>query len=343
MKSSSTNNNNKKFHLIINGDKRSSYLFVIATIPVLVGITGAFWDLTYHTLNKVDTFFQPAHLVIYNSIFAALLIGIVIALKTRYLSLAIISGVQLATGFTDLMWHNAFGFDSFLSPPHTVLVITAVLQPWLLFRKLCELDSEIGKVVSLGTLWLSITFLLLEFSLASNRTEITSFYIIPPQIVSLIVSALMMPILSVLIAVTSRSIGIKHIYVSCIYFAAIAISTLISNYYVTFTMPFLIVGTIIPAIIYDKYERLGSILFAAIWIITYVPYSFRIIVYAINGQIFGTSHTFALSYSLAGYYPTLVLMGTASGSIFYYLYTRYNLPKILLTMTHQITPRNKQR
>lgn len=77
MKSSSTNNNNKKFHLIINGDKRSSYLFVIATIPVLVGITGAFWDLTYHTLNKVDTFFQPAHLVIYNSIFAALLIGIV--------------------------------------------------------------------------------------------------------------------------------------------------------------------------------------------------------------------------------------------------------------------------
>ena len=167
MKSSSTNNNNKKFHLIINGDKRSSYLFVIATIPVLVGITGAFWDLTYHALNKVDTFFQPAHLVIYNSIFAALLIGFVIALKTRYRSLAIISGIQLATGFADLMWHNAFGFDSFLSPPHTVLVITAVLQPWLLFRKLCELDSEIGKVVSLGTLWLSITFLLLEFSLAT--------------------------------------------------------------------------------------------------------------------------------------------------------------------------------
>ena len=76
-------------------------------------------------------------------------------------------------------------------------------------------------------------------------------------------------------------------------------------------MPFLIVGTIIPAIIYDKYERLGSILFAATWIITYAPYSFRIIVYAINGQIFGTSHTFTLSYSLAGYYPTMVLMGIA--------------------------------
>ena len=154
----------------------------------------------------------------------------------------------------------------------------------------------------------------------------------------------MMPILSVLIAVTFRSIGIRHIYVSCIGFAAIAISTLISNYYVTFKMPFLIVGTIIPAIIYDKYERLGSILFGATWIITYAPYSFRIIVYAINGQIFGTSHTFTLSYSLAGYYPILsYLMGIASGSIFYYLYTRYNLPKILLTMTHQITPRNNQR
>jgi hypothetical protein len=87
--------------LIVKGDKRSSYLFVIATIPVLVVITGAFWDLTYHALNKVDTFFQPAHLVIYNSIFAALLIGIVIALKTRYRSLAIISGIQLATGFAD--------------------------------------------------------------------------------------------------------------------------------------------------------------------------------------------------------------------------------------------------
>jgi hypothetical protein len=45
-----------------------------------------------------------------------------------------------------------------------------------------------------------------------------------------------------------------------------------------------------------------------------------IIEYEINGQMFGTSHTFILSYSLAGYYPTLDLMGIDSASIFLFIY-----------------------
>ena len=73
------------------------------------------------------------------------------------------------------MWHNAFGFDSFLSPPHTVLVITAGLQPWLLFRKLCELDSEIGKVVSLGLFGFQLPSFYLNFHLLLTEQRLHLF------------------------------------------------------------------------------------------------------------------------------------------------------------------------
>ncbi|HEY6588446.1 MAG TPA: hypothetical protein VIY98_09150, partial [Nitrososphaeraceae archaeon] len=59
-------------------DKILNYLFVTLIILLFSGLTGAFWDITYHALNEVDNFFQPAHLVIYSSLFLVFLIGIII-------------------------------------------------------------------------------------------------------------------------------------------------------------------------------------------------------------------------------------------------------------------------
>ena len=103
-------------------DKILNYLFVILIVSLFSGITGAYWDITYHALNEVDDFFQPAHLVIYSSLFLVFLIGVIITIICpKNFLFAVILACQLLSGYFDFLWHDNFGFDSFLSPPHVML------------------------------------------------------------------------------------------------------------------------------------------------------------------------------------------------------------------------------
>src|SRR5215217_2237857 len=97
-------------------DKILNYLFVILIVSLFSGITGAFWDVTYHAVNKVDNFFQPAHLVIYSSLFLVFITGIIITIMfPKKFLFAVIPASLLLAGYFDLLWHNNFGFDSFKS------------------------------------------------------------------------------------------------------------------------------------------------------------------------------------------------------------------------------------
>ena len=98
------------------------WLFFAGGLILFLGITGTFYDLTYHITNVVDTFYQPGHLLIYSNIFGSVIVGIILFVKTRFKSLIIFGGAILGFGFVDLLWHNTFGFDSFLSPPHMILI-----------------------------------------------------------------------------------------------------------------------------------------------------------------------------------------------------------------------------
>ena len=122
---------------------------------------------------------------------------------------AVIPACLLLSGYFDLLWHDNFGFDSFLSPPHVMLSFLPILYSFMIFKHFQKLPSStstntanhsylkiVGQTISLGVLWLSITFLLLMFSIPSIKSADTSFYIIPPPFVSLIVSFAVMPILS---------------------------------------------------------------------------------------------------------------------------------------------------
>ena len=99
-----------------------------------------------------------------------------------------------------------------------------------------------GQTISLGVLWLSITFLLLMFSIASIKSPDTSFYIIPPAFVSLIISFIAMPILSLSIVYYSNvKNNINPLYIAGVFASSITISTIIANPNITFTFPYLII------------------------------------------------------------------------------------------------------
>jgi hypothetical protein len=314
-------------------DKILNYLFVTLIISLFSGITGAYWDVTYHALNKVDNFFQPAHLVIYSSLFLVFLIGVVITIiNPRNFLFAVIPACQLLSGYFDLLWHDNFGFDSFLSPPHVILSFIPILYSFMIFKHFQKLSSSPtntknfylksgGQVISLGVLWLSITFLLLMFSIPSNKSPDTSFHIIPPQFVSLIISFVVMPILSLsIVFYGSVKNNINPLYIAGIFVFSLTISTIITNSNITFTFPYLLLGTILPALLYNKNKFIGSVLFGGLWMFTYVPYSFKIILYSLTGVIVELKYTFFLSTNyLIPYYPLTITVGIYVALFLYYV------------------------
>ena len=317
-------------------DKILNYLFVILIVSLFSGITGAFWDITYHALNEVDDFFQPAHLIIYSSLFLVFLIGVIITIICpKNFLFAVIPACQLLSGYFDMLWHDNFGFDSFLSPLHVMLSFIPIVYSFMIFKHFQKLPSSNtntnaylkigGQTISLGVLWLSITFLLLMFSIASVKSLDTSFYIIPPPFVSLIISFIAMPILSLSIVYYSNvKNNINPVYIAGVFAFSIIISTIIVNPNITFTFPYLLLGTILPAFLYNKNKFVGYVLFGGLWMYTYVPYSFKIILYSLTGLIVELKHTLFISSNyLLLYYPLIIADGIYIALFVYYITKKY--------------------
>jgi hypothetical protein len=124
----------------------SPIIYFLISIGVSLQISGSNWDIVWHGIGNVETFFTPPHSVIYSGV--ALAIGSVIggiiqaAFKIQQqkknimwfvllpsslplsLKLAAIGCIlQLTAGPFDFLWHTQFGFDGLLSPPHSVIGI----------------------------------------------------------------------------------------------------------------------------------------------------------------------------------------------------------------------------
>jgi hypothetical protein len=115
-------------------------LYVAGIAGALIQILGGHWDVSWHELGIVETFFTPPHTVMYSGI-AFSLLSTLIALvyyhrillfnkeRNRFLLHGFIialagSGLQLFAGQFDYWWHDNFGFDPFLfTPSHTPLII----------------------------------------------------------------------------------------------------------------------------------------------------------------------------------------------------------------------------
>jgi hypothetical protein len=125
----------------------SPIIYFLISIGVSLQISGSNWDIVWHGVRNVETFFTPPHSVIYSGV--ALAIGSVITgimqagFRIRQqkndaswfevltpsslplsLKLAAIGCLlQLTAGPFDFLWHSLFGFDGLLSPPHSVLAV----------------------------------------------------------------------------------------------------------------------------------------------------------------------------------------------------------------------------
>ncbi len=109
--------------------------YTIGSLGALLQIVGGYWDVSWHVRRLVETFFTPAHTVLYTGVLLvglAAILGILLVFSSGSelkpflagLKLAILGvGLQSFAGFFDNWWHSVFGFDPVLfSPPHAVLI-----------------------------------------------------------------------------------------------------------------------------------------------------------------------------------------------------------------------------
>lgn len=129
-----------------SGIRISLLIYFLLSVGVSLQISGSNWDIVWHGIGNVETFFTPPHSVIYSGV--ALAIGSIIGgfvqtaniirqqkrdamwfisvplslpFSLRLAAMGCI--LQLSAGPLDFWWHSQFGFDGLLSPPHSVLAV----------------------------------------------------------------------------------------------------------------------------------------------------------------------------------------------------------------------------
>jgi hypothetical protein len=165
----------------------SPIIYFLISIGVSLQISGSNWDIVWHGVRNVETFFTPPHSVIYSGVALAIgsvIIGIiqtgfrirkqkkatwyeVLAPSSLPLSLklaAIGCTLQLTAGPFDFLWHSLFGFDGLLSPPHSVLAVgmlmTALGALFGIYGHQSNPHSKVNDARSLSSIFSKLSFII---------------------------------------------------------------------------------------------------------------------------------------------------------------------------------------
>ena len=202
----------------------------IATAGAFLQIGGTSWDVTSHLMKEPETFFTPSHAVLYTGIglltLAAGIGGFVLirnkeirrkSFATGFKLLIIGSMVSLAAGPSDFLWHEAFGVDGLLSPPHLALITGMLINSIAVVLGLARirytgLTPSKEKIVRLAmipafaALWFTMIWYVYMFSLPFSNGE--DFKFNPNPNVAALIATISLPFLNSIVFLTaSKAIG----------------------------------------------------------------------------------------------------------------------------------------
>ena len=205
-------------------------MLIIATCGSFLQIAGTSWDVTSHIMQEPETFFTPSHTVLYAGVglltIAAGTSGFLLirnnelrgrSFATPMKLLIIGSTISLAAGPSDFLWHETFGVDGLLSPPHLALITGMLINAVATVVGLARIGVHVtsssrqrlikaAMVPAFAALWFTTIWYVYMFSLPFSDGENFQFNL-NPTIASLI-AIVILPLLSSIIFLTaSKSIG----------------------------------------------------------------------------------------------------------------------------------------
>jgi hypothetical protein len=273
----------------------STYLVLVylaISIGVALQISGSNWDIIWHGIGNVESFFTPPHSVIYSGV--ALAIGSIIlaiilftvleqkkgsrSISPFYflrpsiipfsLKLAVIGSLlQLTAGPFDFWWHNQFGFDGLLSPPHSVLASGMLMVALGALIGIYTLKRDNNNTLFFSKVCLAIAFavflmvavgMVLMFTLPFSKGQYFDFN--PDPLAAVAAASMVIPFLiGLCLFSAARVTCMPFIFTSITAIIMIiqSTTTIISNSYFVGIFPFYLLN-IFPAMLADvilQYRR----------------------------------------------------------------------------------------
>ena len=281
------------YRTVLSRDIRA-YLVIVylaISIGVALQISGSNWDIIWHGIGSVESFFTPPHSVIYSGVALAIgsiTLGIILfsvlehkkgsnsislfyflrpSIMPFSLKLAVIGSLlQLTAGPFDFWWHNQFGFDGLLSPPHSVLASGMLMvalgaligiyalkrdNNTLLFLKVCL-------AVAFGVFLMVAVGMVLMFTLPFSKGQHFDFN--PDPLAAVAAASIVIPFLiGLCLFSAARVTSMPFIFTSitAIIMLIQSTTTIISNSYFVGIFPFYLLN-IFPAMLADiilQYRR----------------------------------------------------------------------------------------
>lgn len=246
--------------------------YVLVSLGVLAAISGGTWDVTFHLLNKPETFFSAPHSMLYAGVAAALAGALAVASSASrrrgggatgfwwWPSKLVVAGVAMlvAAGPADFAWHSAFGLDGLLSPSHSVLAggmaaasIGAAAGIVKLYRGQKKEVPVALVVVAILPVWLVASGLVQMFSLPLSETSFFNFN--PEPLAAAVAATLGLPFVTAAVLSASwaalaakkrRRFGVMTAIAGA-FVAVSALASIVPNAALAPTIPFY-AGVLVP-------------------------------------------------------------------------------------------------
>ena len=233
-------------------------------------VGGANWDIIWHGLVNVDSFFTPPHLLIYSGVALSLItifVGIVISVKSDYGSkkqfsmlhkipnplklIALGCTVEVFSGQFDSWWHSNFGFDGLLSPPHLMLISGMLISIIGALIGIHATDTRkkfkiVSQIISYGILWMIVTNFVFMFTLPFSKGQYFDFN--PDPTVAVILGSTLATAFAAIIfySVQSLPFAFRMTSVTAVLMTLQSLSTIISNNYFIGLFPLYFLNLLVP-------------------------------------------------------------------------------------------------
>jgi hypothetical protein len=233
-------------------------------------VGAANWDIIWHGVVNVESFFTPPHLVLYSGVgltLIATITAIVISIKhngglnkqfslfhkipnpLKLIALGCI--IEVFSGQFDSWWHTNFGFDGLLSPPHLMLISGMLLSIIGALIGIYLSDTQkkfkiISQMISYGILWMILINFVFMFTLPFSEGQYFDFN--PSPTVALVLGSTLPAAFTAIIfySVQSLPFAFRMTFVAATLMTLQSLATIISNIYFIGLFPLYLLNLLVP-------------------------------------------------------------------------------------------------